>query len=823
MYYFSEYLRKTLDRILEYPLTIIEAVSGCGKSTAVHEYFLKQTAREYRQLSYTCLGGNPENIWKGICHEFIKIDGQVGQYLSSMPVPAQGMMGDIASQLRYLSCDEPTILCIDNFQMFGICGKERLIEALSLHTCERLHIIIITQPNHQDGKRFYTRFPFYCIFGESLYFTREDIGAYFLQEGIRLKKEEKDMLWDVTGGYVAAIQLQLDGWRYSGHFEVSARIPFLMEQVLWKPLREEERTCLLYLSVLKAFTLKQGAEICHGLMDKDEFHHFLENIDFIRLDANRGKYLFHHLLASFANEKFQEFPEDEKRKIWMRAAGAAAKSKEHTLAAMFYMKCQDYRSVVMLPFDKDDRVELVCMENGEIVKALIQPGCRELLRLNPELALSLTLELFVRGEMALFTLYLEAVKQLFENLQEYGRLRASNLRGEYCLMESFLAFNDVRKMCECHRQAWNYMHRETQLYSLNTAWTFGAPSVVCMFWSKGGSLMEEWEDVRDGLPLYYRLSGGNGKGAHHAMEGEIALLTGDDRHAKECYIEALYEAESMYQDSICYCAYLGMARLAVFRGNVATYTHMQENISDRPYLGREAACIFTTDVCKGYLAACLGQFSDVPDWLWKMEEIAGKALVPALPFVHSIYGRLLLEQMRRQTITYGKYEEGIHKLMEEARRFHMLLPEVYARIYLAAGAEMTGRQTEAAGELVQALQLCCIDQVLFPFAENYSLIQGILGRIVPAGNWKEMKTKITKLGEQFQKGKGEVLAALHVTDKVLTPREGEIAGLLKARLSVKEIAAKLNISPYTVSNTMQSIYSKLGIHSKRELYYREDI
>lgn len=83
------------------------------------------------------------------------------------------------------------------------------------------------------------------------------------------------------------------------------------------------------------------------------------------------------------------------------------------------------------------------------------------------------------------------------------------------------------------------------------------PSVVGMFWRESGKLEQEFREVRDGMPLYYKLAEGNRMGAHHAMEGEIYLLQGDDKSAEESYLKALYAAESMEQDSICYCVYLG--------------------------------------------------------------------------------------------------------------------------------------------------------------------------------------------------------------------------------------------------------------------------
>lgn len=53
-------------------------------------------------------------------------------------------------------------------------------------------------------------------------------------------------------------------------------------------------------------------------------------------------------------------------------------------------------------------------------------------------------------------------------------------------------------------------------------------------------------------------------------------------------------------------------------------------------------------------------------------------------------------------------------------------------------------------------------------------------------------------------------------DHGLTPRELDIAQLLAMRLSDKEIARRLSISPRTVSTHVTSILSKLGVHSRRD-------
>jgi LuxR family maltose regulon positive regulatory protein len=50
----------------------------------------------------------------------------------------------------------------------------------------------------------------------------------------------------------------------------------------------------------------------------------------------------------------------------------------------------------------------------------------------------------------------------------------------------------------------------------------------------------------------------------------------------------------------------------------------------------------------------------------------------------------------------------------------------------------------------------------------------------------------------------------------LTNRELEILGMLANRLSNKEIASQLNISPATVKRHTENIYQKLNVPGRRE-------
>jgi DNA-binding CsgD family transcriptional regulator len=84
-----------------------------------------------------------------------------------------------------------------------------------------------------------------------------------------------------------------------------------------------------------------------------------------------------------------------------------------------------------------------------------------------------------------------------------------------------------------------------------------------------------------------------------------------------------------------------------------------------------------------------------------------------------------------------------------------------------------------------------------------------------------MKSMVgAEINTSAQKGKREGRHGYKLPKDSLTPREAGVCQLLLEGLAVKEAAGRLCISAKTAGHHTRSLYEKLGIHSRAELFKR---
>lgn len=274
--YLPARLTEQLSKIPYFPVTVVEAPSGFGKTTAVKEYLNNALPDGARQYWYTCLSENSLMAWSGICDMFSKINKELGSNLEKLGFPTLVSLIYITTAFKDINCDNESYIVIDNYQIIKSDILQELISVFSMHGCPRLHLIFITQSLGKKAQFIFHNNNIHKIDSSYFFFDKESTAVLLKMEGIRLSDNELNSVYASTEGWISALRLQISSYKQSGSFDYIADIDHLVEHAIWNRLTDEERTCLVSLSVMDTNGQGVGADsVLHAemmLMRGDDSH-----------------------------------------------------------------------------------------------------------------------------------------------------------------------------------------------------------------------------------------------------------------------------------------------------------------------------------------------------------------------------------------------------------------------------------------------------------------------------------------------------------------------------------------------------------------------
>ncbi|MDR1965764.1 MAG: hypothetical protein LBQ36_03565, partial [Synergistaceae bacterium] len=247
IYYFPERLKNKLALISSYPVTVVEAPSGFGKTTAVREYLNDNIPRNTHIHWHICLGEPPSRVWEGICGLFAGVMLDVAETLKALGPPTIETLADVASVMRTVQAGMKTYLVVDNYQLFDNAIPREIIDAFSVHVCDNLRVIFITQPLPDSKQKFYNTNINNLAEGDFL-FDRDNTARMCRMFGIKLPEKELDYLQKVSAGWVAVIRLQAENYRETGSLAQMNDMDSLVETAIWNRLAQDERDFLSVVS-----------------------------------------------------------------------------------------------------------------------------------------------------------------------------------------------------------------------------------------------------------------------------------------------------------------------------------------------------------------------------------------------------------------------------------------------------------------------------------------------------------------------------------------------------------------------------------------------
>lgn len=802
--YFPKRLMDRLDYIRHYPLTLLEAPSGFGKTTALRHFFEIQIPKDVPVFWHTFSSVRPQECWKSFCELIGQVDRQSQQRLFNTGAPNEDTLPEIRKIFAEMTCGRETYLVLDDLSFWQQLPYGAFLQALSHHGGAELHVVAATQVLPQEEHYLIAQSNRFRLLQEDiLSFQKEDINAYYRRAGILLNPLQLDEVAAITEGWVMALYLQMLSFSETGRFEKGG-MEGLLQNTLWRSLPQKEREFLLAISIFSRFSLEQATAVS-GIGSVQTEKLLCDKRVFIRMDKETLQYSLHNLFRAFLTEEFTLLPEEQKRKIYLAGGRLAEQAGARADTLRFYYLSGEWENILCLPLTSYEIADIADETTRPMILDILENTPFDRKKQYPKAIVPLAFTLFFLHENQ----KLRAMQREIIEIIDYSDITQNEknaLLGEMELLLSFLEYNRIDAMSARHRRALFLLNGPATLISVKSTWTFGSPSVLYMFYRESGRLNEELEQMDSCMPIYYVLTGYHGCGAENVMRAEAHLMRAELDEAEILGHKALLVADEKKQNSIYQCGLFLLARVALLRGNKKMLKECRRAIQRRSRQNTEDLFRYTQDLAEGYLHLLLGEPDELANWLAQGDINDKRLVIMTQPFAYILYEWLLLERKEYlKLIGVCQYGMGISSI------FPNLLPQIYTDIFLSCAFSATEKREEALQALSRALSRALPDRLYLPFAEHYEGICDLLS--AAQGGSQEDRKKIKQIAAELNGARN----TLCVAAPSFAPREKEVVEMVKRGLSNKQIAAELYVSVSTVKTLLGRIYEKTGVSSKTQL------
>lgn len=799
-------VRKRLNSILSsidtYPLTIVEAPAGYGKTTAVRDY-LAEWRGDALWLSFQRLH-DLEEIWLQFTKEIENRDPFTGKKLAGLGFPANILEREKAiSILSDMELKHSTAVVFDNYELAAGSGLAGLFLRLAEEKIDHLHLVVLTRDTTEfDLAVSLARKRCHVISRSQLKFTREEVQEYCTLAQCRIEEGMADRLIAYTDGWISLIYVLLSGLENGISIGLNPTLAELIDKSLFQVHGGEIRRYLLQLSVMDSFTTRQ-ADYVTDRSDSSERLRMLRKMNaFIQYDERERRYRIHPILLDFLRAR-QNFSAEEERALYRRLGHWLLREEDPRPAYICLSKAGETEQI-LAHLNRPVPVRLLYTD-FEGANESFASVPREVRNHYPIAYLRYLLYCVIGDKKMMINELSQGLDELeafWKQENELAEDERNRVLGEILCVRKFTAFNDMPRMHAYNSDIVRLLNgRQSLIMPGGSEFTFGLPQYLYIYFCEAGTLADLAALSRHAE--YTAFSSGNGTGVDCLATAEHALETGDFQTAVTESRKAVYKADTKAQHSVMLCARFCGARASLALGQLQTARELLRTLREDAEQQSRPVYLSTARLCEGYLNASL----DLPlsQWLKDGDLSSLKLFFGGMGYDKLVYGKALLAQGE-----YLKLEALADSFEESFAVFRNRLGFLHGAILRAAAKSHLSGAEAAVPELTRALDLARPDGIVLPFAECARHLLPIFPALPKQTREDAFASRVQELCTTYL----DAVKPLLPEDQSLTARETEILRLLNGGLTRNEIAARLFISPGTVKVHLHTIYQKLDADGK---------
>lgn len=371
-------------------------------------------------------------------------------------------------------------------------------------------------------------------------------------------------------------------------------------------------------------------------------------------------------------------------------------------------------------------------------------------------------------------------------------------------------------MCEVHKAAHELLSGRSAISSRHMIWNFACPHASCLYLRAPGSYADMIALIEGNLHYFHDLSDGCSLGAELLFRAEYLLERGEFAEVEAILHAAVLRAKSKEQITVMLAAAFCRARLYAATGREAEAPALlREWIPTIQALGHVdlSTCL---NLSQGYLAACLGSTSDIPEWLREGEFAPAHAIMQTAGFIQAVHGKAVL-----LSGDHARLDAVARALPAACGPFDNLFVRIHGKVQEALAAQHLYGAPKALEALETALDLARPDGIMLSIAEYGAHVLPLLRTLHKRNPQDAWLAALIHLTAQYPRCKnGAATPARNTRAEKLTPRETEVLHWAAKGKSNAEIGTRLGISAVTVKKLLSSAYARLGVKNRVEAVRR---
>jgi len=796
-------IHRLLEEAMNYPLVVICAGSGYGKTLAVSS-FLENIDAQKLWIQITTHDNCQTRYWENYVGALSQIWPEIIPRITEIGFPDTNEAFAKFCTLMNEDADsqKSQVTVFDDFHLLCNPNVIRVIERVVSMLPTKSTMVLITRVMPEVNMiRMLMDKRAFIIKESDLCFTQDEISDYFNHLSIPVTRRDVHEVYDDTQGWAFAIDLIGHFLRRDQKYERSvvkamkSNIFRHIESEISQTISDQLWHFLLRISLITHL----AASLIHILADDNSLIKEMDKLhSFIRYDFHQDAYVIHHLFLAFLRQNQHLLSHEEKCKIYQKSGEWCEAHGYNMDAISYYDKSGDYFAIartvasysVQIPLDMAKYALEILDRTPDDIKAVNT--------IFPTMYLRLKINLGQYDEAAILAQNYIADYESRPDSPERNRTLTQIYANWATLRMYMCTYTDVFDFDI-------YFEKMGKSFDKNPFQILGAYNAIIAWASLVGTNDIKAQDeyvnaLSRSIPYTSRVANGILVGFDDLARGELCFYRGEFDDAERHLRWVLDKAHNQYITQNRTLVYL--MKIAFIKGDTSSAKEILLEMDAKLSVEEYDIRYTMYDIAHGFYNLMLGKPQQIAKWL------KGDFLHYAHPASIENYGNRVIALYHYQTGRYCSLLAYIDNIGQT-----ILLCKLELMVLKTLSLFQLKRREEAFSALTEAYQHA--GDIITPFLQYPDDMRKLTSSAIlnnsckiPTEWLKELNRKTSAYERQKNKNSNE--------QTMLTKRETAILKSRTQGVYLSEIAESMNISLHTVKKDNKIMFEKLGVSTLAE-------